>query len=32
MDAFDAGSDEFKTAKNLFDAYVHNIRQEVFRS
>lgn len=31
MAAFDPESDEFKTAKNLFDAYVRNIRQEVFR-
>ena len=32
MAAFDAGSDELKTAKNFFDPYVHNIRKEVFRS
>ena len=31
MAVFDPESDEFKTAKNLFDAYVRNIRQEVFR-
>jgi len=31
MSVYDPDSGEFQTAKNLFDAHIHDIRQEVLR-